>query len=244
MPSPQITVVIPAFNEESILASTLELVAAAQAAYVASGRGESEVIVVDNDSNDSTGEVAASFGARVVAEHRHGIAFARNAGAAAAASPWLFFLDADTKVPADVLTAIHDALSDPRCLGGAPAARYDYSKRALRPYMEFWKVVARVRKMSQGVGQFVTDDAFRAIGGYPEDLHMAEDTEFYWRLQKLAGWQGGHVTYLADTVIVPSSRRLDEWPVWRTVLMTNPITTRLLLRSKRFWRGWREGGVR
>jgi hypothetical protein len=73
---------------------------------------------------------------------------------------------------------------------------------------------------------------------------MAEDTEFNWRLRKLASWRGGHTTYLHDTVIVPSSRRLDEWPIWRTILMTNPVTTRLFLGSAHFWRAWREDAVR
>lgn len=244
MPDPQISVVIPAYNEERILPCTLGGLARAKTAYRASGLGTAEIIVVDNASNDKTATVASSLGARTVSEPRPGIAFARNAGAAAAHAQWLFFLDADTSVPEDVLIAIHMALSQPRCLGGAPAARYDYAKRALRPFMEMWKVVARLRKMSQGVGQFVTAEAFRAVGGYPTDLQMAEDTEFYWRLQTLARWQGGHVAYLANTVIVPSSRRYDEWPIWKTILQTNPLTTRMFLRSRRFWRHWREQSVR
>jgi glycosyltransferase involved in cell wall biosynthesis len=241
---PQITVVIPAFNEERALPSTLNRLAAAQRRYVASGLGSAEIVVVDNASTDGTGATASSGGARVVIEPRPGVAFARNAGAAAATAPWLFFVDADTHVPSDVLIAVHRALSDQRCLGGAPATRYEYRKRMLRPYMAMWKVVARVRNMTQGVGQFVTADAFRATGGYPTCLRMAEDTEFNRRLRKLARQRGGYTTYLEHTVIVPSSRRLDEWPVWRTVLMTNPVTTQLFLRSDRFWAGWRERSVR
>lgn len=244
MRTPQITVVIPAFNEEIVLPSTLEHLAAAQREYAAKSLGEVEVVVVDNASTDGTGRIASALGASVVYEPRQGIAFARNAGAAAAAAPWLFFLDADTRVPVDVLVAIHRALSDPQCIGGAPATRYEYRKRALRPYMAMWKAVARLGHMTQGVGQFVTTDAFHAIGGYPVDLRMAEDTEFNSRLRTLARWWDAHTAYLAETVIVPSSRRLDQWPFWRTILLTNPVTTRLFLRSSRFWAGWREGSVR
>jgi glycosyltransferase involved in cell wall biosynthesis len=240
----RISVVIPAFDEEVALPSTLRDLAGAVDDYATLLGGEAEVIVVDNASTDRTASVARGLGARVVFESRPGIAFARNAGAAAATAPWLFFLDADTSVPPGVLIAIDRALSDPRCIGGAPATRYDYRKRTLRPYMEMWKVVARLRKMTQGVGQFVKVEAFVAIGGYPTDLYMAEDTEFNWRLRELAAWRGAYTAYLQDTVIIPSSRRLDTWPIWRTVLMTNPITTRLFLRSARFWRAWRNDAVR
>jgi glycosyltransferase involved in cell wall biosynthesis len=242
--TPQISVVIPAFDEERVLASTLGRLATAKDHYAASGLGSAEIVVVDNASTDRTGTIALSLGARVVSEPQRGIAYARNAGAAVAAAPWLFFLDADTSVPPEVLVAIHRALSDPRCLGGAPATRYEYRKRALRPYMAMWKLVARMRNMTQGVGQFVTAEAFRTVGGYPTDLRMAEDTEFNWRLRKLARSRGDYTAYLGETVIVPSSRRLDEWPVWRTILMTNPVTTRLCLRSDGFWKDWGENSVR
>ena len=241
--TPQITVVIPAYEEQAVLPQTLAALALARQEYACSGLGAAEVVVVDNASTDRTAAVATAAGVRVLPEPQRGIAAARNAGAAAASAPWLFFLDADTWVPSDVLIAIHRALADPECFGGALATRYDSRKRVLKPYMAMWKIVARVRGMAQGVGQFVTAEAFHRVGGYP-DLAMAEDTEFYWRLTRDARHHGGHTTYLADTVIVPSSRRYDKWPVWRTILMTNPITTRMFLRSRRFWSAWGERSVR
>lgn len=235
---------IPAFNEEAALPGSLTALRKACDVYAVSGLGEAEVILVDNASSDTTAQVARAAGVRVVHEARPGIAYARNAGATVASAPWLFFLDADTWVPPEVLVAVDAAMRGAGCIGGAPATRYDYRKRSLRPYMEMWKLVARVRHMTQGVGQFVTAEAFAAIGGYPTDLQMAEDSEFNWRLRRLARQRGEHTVYLVDTVIVPSSRRLDEWPVWKTVLMTNPLTTRLFLRSAWFWKGWRENAVR
>lgn len=241
---PRISVVIPAYNEELALPATLAALSRAQAAYAVWSSGDSDVVVVNNASTDATGMVARCAGARVIAEPRQGIAHARNAGARGTHAPWLFFLDADTIVPEDILTAIHSALDEPGCVGGAPATLYRYRKRALRPYMEMWKLVARMGHMTQGVGQFATAEAFRAVGGYDSALRMAEDTDFNRKLRTYARWQGGHTTYLADTVIEPSSRRLDEWSVWRTVLITNPIATRMFLRSRWLWRGWREGTVR
>lgn len=244
MQTPKISIVVPAYNEQDALPGTLAALQQARGAYEASGLGAAEIIVVDNASRDRTGAVARAAGAVVIEEATPGVAYARNAGAAAAAAPWLFFVDADTWVPPDALIAIDAALRAEGCIGGAPATRYDYRKRVLRPYMAMWRLVAALRHMTQGVGQFVTAEAFAAVGGYPTELRMAEDTEFNWRLRRLARRRGQHTVYLADVVIVPSSRRLDSWPVWKTVLMTNPITTRLFLRSARFWKGWREDAVR
>ena len=61
-----ISVVIPAFNEESYLPATLASLRDA----ISICRCEVELIVVDNESSDRTGEVARSFGATVVREPR------------------------------------------------------------------------------------------------------------------------------------------------------------------------------
>lgn len=241
MTPPRLAIVIPAYNEAGALPATL---AAIGVAIEHAAPHVCELIVVDNGSTDGTAEVASRLGATVVFEEQPGIARARNAGAERAIASALLFVDADTHVPTNLVIRVLDALSDPSCVGGAPATEYRYSKRILRPYMAMWSLVARLRKMSQGVAQFVTAEAFSRLGGYDERLHMAEDTDFYWRLQRLASARQQHVTYLSDAVVIPSSRRLDDWPAWRTILYTNPLTTRMFLRSRRFWRGWREDTVR
>ena len=58
------SVIVPAFNEEVELARNLPLL---QRAMELSGR-PGELIVVDNNSNDRTAEVARGLGARVVFE--------------------------------------------------------------------------------------------------------------------------------------------------------------------------------
>ena len=55
----------------------------------------SEIVVVDNGSNDGTGEVALEAEAVVIREKRQGYGFACAAGAAAATSKYLVFLDGD-----------------------------------------------------------------------------------------------------------------------------------------------------
>ena len=62
-----ITIAIPAFNEEKLLPSTLAAVPEAGEAFTQRG-WEMEVVVCDNNSTDSTGEIAEAAGARVVFE--------------------------------------------------------------------------------------------------------------------------------------------------------------------------------
>src|SRR6266446_8267599 len=96
-----ISFVVPAWNEESILAPTIEALHAA-----ARGADEPyEVIVVDDASTDRTAEVARQCGARVVPVHHRQIAAARNAGAEQARGDLLIFVDADTIVTGEAIRA-------------------------------------------------------------------------------------------------------------------------------------------
>lgn len=79
-----VTVVLPCRDEAACLPGVL---AAIPAGYRA--------LVVDNASTDDTAEVARSYGAEVVTEHRPGYGSAVHAGVLAAATPIVAVLDAD-----------------------------------------------------------------------------------------------------------------------------------------------------
>lgn len=100
---PRFSIVVPAYNEARYLADTLQAVADAAHRLPA---GEVEVIVVDNNSTDGTGELAAGLGARVVHEPRRGVCAARQAGAAQARGDIIVSTDADTCPPPDWLKRI------------------------------------------------------------------------------------------------------------------------------------------
>jgi glycosyltransferase involved in cell wall biosynthesis len=85
-----VSVLIPAYNREEMVARALESVAAQRPARPA------EVIVVDDCSTDRTGEVAERLGARVIRHERNmGEGAARNTALAAATQPWVAQLDSD-----------------------------------------------------------------------------------------------------------------------------------------------------
>src|SRR5258706_10414618 len=87
---PAVTIVIPALDEEVGLARILP-------GLMERALAESwQVIVVDDGSSDSTGEVARSLGARVISHDRtKGYGAALKTGIAAAGAPWGATMDAD-----------------------------------------------------------------------------------------------------------------------------------------------------
>src|SRR6266550_2582518 len=88
-----ISFIIPAYNEELELSSTIASIRVA-----ASGVTQPyEIIVVDDASADATAELAARAGTRVISINRRQIAAARPAGARAAQGDYLFFVAADTR---------------------------------------------------------------------------------------------------------------------------------------------------
>ncbi len=90
MAEPTVSAAIPVHNGEAYLAEAIESVLAQE-------RPCEQVIVVDNDSTDRSGEIARGFGARVevICEPRRGIGEARNAALRAVRGDFVAFLDAD-----------------------------------------------------------------------------------------------------------------------------------------------------
>jgi hypothetical protein len=91
MPELELSVVIPALNEERTIAHCVEKAMKAVAAL--GGRGE--VLVADNGSTDRTREIAQSLGARVVAVDGKGYGRALRGGFAAAKGIYMVMADAD-----------------------------------------------------------------------------------------------------------------------------------------------------
>ena len=94
------SVIIPAYNEEALLADTISEIRRGMHDLLPI---DGEMIVVDNNSADSTPKIAMDAGARVVFEPINQISRARNAGAREAKGKYLFFVDADTVVPFPLL---------------------------------------------------------------------------------------------------------------------------------------------
>lgn len=104
----RISIIIPAYNEARTLPACLDAIAAQTVQ-------PDEVIVVDNNSTDSTTAVAARYRfVKVVLEKHQGIAYARNKGFNTATGDLLARIDADTQIPTDWIESIHKFYAEDR----------------------------------------------------------------------------------------------------------------------------------
>jgi glycosyltransferase involved in cell wall biosynthesis len=235
-----ISVVIPAFNEEAYLGETLASLKRAAAFLAEKEVISAEVIVVDNDSLDSTADVARSFGATVIRETQHNVAKVRNTGARFANGDVLVFVDADTVVPDMLLRRVVEAMGESTCFGGAVDTDYRPEKLRSKIYLQSRRIIGKLAGMAQGAAQFCRRDVFFALNGYDETLFMGEDVDFYWRLKRFAKRQHGSVCFIDDMQVTPSPRRFDRWGLWRTLIWTNPLFILMFRRRRTAWRGWYE----
>jgi GT2 family glycosyltransferase len=233
-----ISIIVPAYNEEKYISLTLGCLRQAQHLLLNEKGVPAEIIVVDNDSTDSTADMARSFKAQVFNEPTHNVAKVRNVGATRANGNILVFVDADVLVPKRLLCRIYEAMSDELCLGGAVDTNYRPAKYSVKVYLHMWRLVGQVAGMAQGATQFCRKDIYASLGGYDETLYMGEDVDFYWRLKRFAKRCNSYVQFIDDLQVSPSSRRFDNWSLWRTAVWTNPIFILAFRRRKSIWTGW------
>jgi glycosyltransferase involved in cell wall biosynthesis len=170
-----IAFVIPAHNEEKLLARTLESIH--QSALALGERYE--IIVVDDASTDRTVEISRERQARVVSINRRQIAAARNAGARAALQNervrLLVFVDADTSLNEETLRAAVQAIAQ-GAVGGGAAVKFDGPvPRWAEIMLAGILVVFRLFKWSGGCFIFCRREAFEAAGGWDERLYAGEE---------------------------------------------------------------------
>src|SRR5215831_8074644 len=103
-PSPMISVIVPAHNEENYLGATLD-------ALGQPDHGWFEVIVIANGCTDATAKVAGGRCNRLVLLSQKGLGRARNLGARMACGKLLMFLDADTVLQSGALRCIAQAFN-------------------------------------------------------------------------------------------------------------------------------------
>lgn len=203
----KISVVVPAFNEERLLGETLASIREATVVFAERG-WSSELIVCDNNSTDRTGEIARAADALVVFEPVNQISRARNAGAAQARGDWLVFVDADSQPSRALFGDVEQAIASGRCLGGGAAVCVDEDAEALvRMSIAAWNAISRAMKWAAGSFVFCEARAFRALGGFSEELYASEEIEFSRRAKRLARREGRAFVILHEHPLLTSDRK-------------------------------------
>src|SRR6266481_1812266 len=191
--TPTLSIIIPALNEGHSIGATLDAVARLAV--------HTEVIVVDGGSNDSTREIAGSRRAIVMATER-GRGLQMHGGARVAQGDVLWFLHADTVVPADAADLIIKALHDPNVVAGNFDVLFDGQTWAAR-FMTW--LYPKLRRLGLSYGDsaiFVRRATYEQVGGF-RPFPIFEDLDLIKRLRKLG------VIVNLPTTVVTSSRRFE-----------------------------------
>lgn len=191
--SPRVSVIVPAYNAAWCVRRALDSV-------LAQTWRDFELIVVDDGSDDGTGEILAGYGAalRVVSKANGGLSSARNAGIAAARGEYVAFLDADDwwlpgklerqvalldgrpallfcSTTTQVFTPEGRRLADWCCGAG---------ERPTLPAI----FSANAHVAGSGSAVMARREACTRAGGFDESLRSLEDIDMWMRLAALGGY--------------------------------------------------------
>ena len=203
-----ISIIVPAFNEEKLLSESLQAVKTAAEVFTDAGI-KWELVVCDNNSTDRTAEIARAAGAKVVFEPVNQIGRARNTGAAAAAGEWLLFTDADCHPSRELLKEAAAVIRRPDVLLAGATVRLDQAPLGVRMMCGVWNTASRLRRLVAGSFILVRASAFREVGGFDLRFFAGEELDLALRLQKIVGRRDRQRTVILHRhPLVTSARKL------------------------------------
>ena len=170
-----------------------------------------EVIFVDGGSHDTTTKIAKPLVDQLL-HSVPGRAGQMNAGAAAANGTILWFLHADTELPAGASDRVIEGVNS-----GAIWGRFDVRLSGQQPLLRMVAFMMNLRSRLTGIATgdqaiFVKRDAFDHIGGFP-DISLMEDVVLSKRLKKLGK------PLCLSLKLVTSSRRWEARGILRTIVL-------------------------
>ena len=189
-----VTVLVPAYNEEAGIESTVR-------SLLASTHPHLEVIVIDDGSTDRTADIASWIDdprVRVIRQPNSGKAAALNTGLAYASYDIVVMVDADTVFEPDALYRLIQPLAHP-AVGAVSGNTKVGNRRGLLgrwQHLEYvfgfnldrrmFEVLECMPTVPGAIGAF-RRDALLGVGGVSEDT-LAEDTDLTMALWR-AGWR-------------------------------------------------------
>lgn len=203
--SPELSIIIPALNEAGTIETTLMSLQPMRA------RG-CELVLVDGGSSDATMSLAMPLVDKLI-ESAPGRARQMNTGALHSAAATLWFLHADSRVPAAADRAIQNSLGGAQSGWGYFPIRLSGGNPLLR--IIAWAMNQRTRctgVVTGDHGLFVSRCLFERVGGFPA-IALMEDVAISKKLKKIC-----RPLRLKQT-LVSSSRRWESQGLLQTVLL-------------------------
>lgn len=212
-----VSIIVPVLNEAAIIREFLERLRATAPA--------AEIIIVDGGSSDGTVALCCGLADNVL-KCAPGRARQMNAGAQVARGEILWFLHADSRIAANSLSVIENALGDPSAVGGCFRLQIVPPRWIYRIRDILGDLCVNLFRIALGDrGLFCRKEIFLAIGGYPNQP-LLEDADFYCRLRRF-----GRV-YQVPAKIQTSARRYEALGPVRTCLFYLLIMTLYLMGTK------------
>jgi glycosyltransferase involved in cell wall biosynthesis len=210
--TPEVSIIIPSFNEAKYLEACLRTIKAQKTAK------SYEIILGDGHSSDRTAEIARNFGARIVLEDYHTPAGGRHMGALAAKGKILVFANADVEVQPGWLDGMLEPFDNPSVVWAmgriAPLNGTGFER------LGGWFINLFVRTLTpNGIPYCYSDnmavraDAYRKSGGFLPKHVTSEDTHLAMKLMKI-----GKYAYATRGEAHLSMRRVRKWGYCKFIL--------------------------
>lgn len=196
-----ISVVIPAYNEKKNISACLD-----------SFKKQTfpslfyEVIVVDNDSNDKTAEIAKKLEAKVFLETKRGTVFAIKKGFEKAQGEIVALTDADTVVNKDWLKNIYQAFENNPKLVLVGGRTFFRPKVFLSVMAQEIFNLANSLLGFNGANGAIKKDIYQKVHGIDEEINLSWETDLSLRAKK-----EGQTDFLFHNWVITSSRHFQRW---------------------------------
>lgn len=237
----QLSIIIPAFNEEKYIAHTIDRVKAAVKEAFEVGYAW-ELILCDNNSTDATVKIATDAGAKVVHEPVHQISKVRNRGASIAKGKFLLFIDADSYPSTRLIAELKEKMDLANCLGCGTNIEVVDGSMWNKLRMERLNPLMKGFNYAWGAFVLCHKEIFREIGGFSEDLFALEEIDFVRRLKK-CGRKYGLKFHQLKTPVYTSGRK-DELSLRSifTLFISNSLAVLFLIQHSFLPKKWRIKG--
>ena len=208
--TPDLSVVIPAWNEEDYLSDLLDSLQSQKF-------DDYETIVVDNNSTDNTRSVAKNYDVKLVQETKQGPGYARNCGAEHASGDVLLFLDADVRLRnKHTFSKVVSILSDTEIVAGSGTwvpndgnwvhKQITKISSKLISFLFKWQIIT----VASGAFLFIEAETFDKLNGFRGELPFNEDHDIIQRANNTGKIE------LLENICSISTRRLQVRGIFGT----------------------------
>jgi len=208
----EVSVIIPAYNEEKYIGACLASIRRQKFSK------KYEIILGDGGSKDNTQKIARDHGARVVEENYGTPSGGRHAATKVAKGKLFFFVSADVEVCQGWMQNMYNAFAD---------KKVSWALGSVTPLEGNWleKLGADVLNLISdtfnpfGIAYVNADNlavraaAYRKVGGFNPKLVTSEDTDLGMRLMK-----SGKFVFAWKATVMLSMRRVRKWGYLRFAL--------------------------